>query len=96
LCYACHSRSSILGDQSFSGHSRHIVNERTPCSVCHTAHGVDGISGNSINNASLINFDLGVVQPLPSSMVLEYRSFGDQSGTCTLRCHGKDHVDAVY
>src|SRR6185369_9861027 len=40
LCYRCHDRSSILGNQSFSSHKKHIVDLKTPCSVCHDAHGI--------------------------------------------------------
>jgi predicted CXXCH cytochrome family protein len=35
LCYNCHSRDSILGDQSFADHDKHIREENTPCNVCH-------------------------------------------------------------
>ncbi|MCR4336973.1 MAG: hypothetical protein NUV91_04120, partial [Candidatus Omnitrophica bacterium] len=54
LCYKCHDRNSILNNESFSEHQRHIRDERTPCSVCHDPHGVG-----SVNH--LINFDLNVV-----------------------------------
>ena len=30
LCYDCHQRASILGDESFSDHKKHVVDERTP------------------------------------------------------------------
>jgi predicted CXXCH cytochrome family protein len=96
LCYSCHDRSSILANESFPGHRQHIVNERTPCSVCHDAHGIDSMIGNSVNNANLINFDMSVVQPLSSSGVLEYISSGPQSGSCSLRCHNRDHDNQEY
>ena len=51
LCYSCHSRASILGNQSFKEHRKHVVNERAPCSACHDAHGVSASQGNPINNA---------------------------------------------
>lgn len=96
LCYGCHSRSSILGDQSFDYHERHIVEERTSCSVCHDAHGIDYGQGNSVNNARLMNFDVSVVEPDPVTGRLEYRSTGMGSGECFLRCHNVDHSPRNY
>lgn len=96
LCYTCHDRASILSDESFPGHRRHVVEQRTPCSVCHDAHGIDGNQGNGANNAHLINFDLSVVERLPSNGALEYTTLGAESGRCSLRCHGKDHDMQEY
>ena len=96
LCYQCHSQASILANQSFPKHFEHIVERRTPCSVCHDAHGIDFGRGNAINNAHLINFDLSVVETDPTSTRLEYRSLAPRSGECYLRCHGVDHSPKVY
>jgi hypothetical protein len=96
LCYQCHNRESLLGDESFSEHRFHIVNEQTPCSVCHDSHGIDFAAGNDMNNAHLINFDISVVQPETESALLQYEAFGSGAGSCTLRCHGKDHKGVVY
>ena len=46
LCYRCHSRNSILGDQSFAGHSEHLENG-IPCSACHDAHGINASQGST-------------------------------------------------
>lgn len=98
LCYECHSRESILGDESFPLHRRHIVDLRTPCSACHDAHGVYRAQGNSINNASLINFDLSIVMPASSvgGAGIEFRDTGRFAGSCTLTCHGFTHVNFPY
>lgn len=96
LCYGCHDRESILGDESFAGHRAHVVRERTPCSACHNAHGIDPAAGNAVNNARLMDFDRAVVDPLPASGLLEYVDNPQGEGTCTLRCHGKDHDSAGY
>lgn len=88
LCYRCHERASILGDESFSFHRRHVVDGRSPCSACHTAHGVNG---SSTQHSHLINFDLALVGG--------QRLFVDQGrfrGSCTLTCHGVNHVNFVY
>lgn len=95
LCYRCHSRSSILANQSFTLHSRHIVDQKTPCSVCHTAHGIDFSKGNPANNAHLVNFDLAVVQKNATGE-LEYRSLAPGLNECYLTCHGKEHNAALY
>jgi predicted CXXCH cytochrome family protein len=96
LCYECHSRGSILADQSFPQHQKHIVEERAPCSVCHDPHGIDFGEGSPINNAHLINFDVSVVQADPQTGRLEYSSFGTHTGECYLRCHGENHSPKRY
>ncbi|MFH0983752.1 MAG: cytochrome c3 family protein [Planctomycetota bacterium] len=95
LCYGCHSRESILNSESFSRHRRHIVDIRTPCGVCHDAHGVYRGQGNSRNHSHLLNFDLAVVSPVPGQGI-EYVDTGRLSGTCTLVCHGFTHVEFPY
>jgi predicted CXXCH cytochrome family protein len=88
LCYQCHDRNSILSDESFPLHSRHIVRGRSPCSACHDPHGVPG---NSAEHSHLINFDISIVGA--------ERFFIDQGrfrGACTLTCHGVRHVNQTY
>ena len=92
LCYKCHSRSSILSDQSFSEHASHIVDQRTPCSVCHDPHGINQLQGNAQNNSHLINFDLTVVRN-NSSGSLYFQDLGRFSGQCFLNCHGEEHAE---
>jgi predicted CXXCH cytochrome family protein len=96
LCYRCHERNSILSNASFSSHSKHIVDERTPCSVCHDAHGIPSAQGNMINNSRLMNFDVGVVSPDPVTGRLEYRTLGPGAGECYLSCHGVAHSPLAY
>jgi hypothetical protein len=98
LCYGCHSRDSILNDESFPSHRRHIVDFQTPCSVCHDPHGVYRGQGNSRNHSNLINFDLSVVSPAtgPSGRKVEFKDTGRYSGSCTLTCHGFAHPEFPY
>jgi hypothetical protein len=91
LCYSCHSRASILGDESFDAHSDHIRDIRTPCNVCHDPHGISHTQGNSTNHSHLINFDLEVVSPAMNGL-LQYESLGLFSGRCYLNCHGQNHM----
>jgi len=103
LCYKCHDRNSILGDQSFSRHSKHIGSGSswgmwglsTPCNVCHDPHGISVTQGNSTNNSKLINFDTSVVSPNRSG-ILRYESTGTFSGRCYLSCHNRDHNPKSY
>jgi len=88
LCYRCHDRNSILGNESFSRHREHIVRGRTPCSACHAAHGVPG---SPTQHDHLISFDLSIV-----SGRRFYQSTGRFRGTCTLRCHNVNHVNFTY
>ena len=98
LCYKCHDRNSILGDQSFRatnadgqdrGHRFHIVDQKAACSTCHDAHGV-------ATQARLINFDRGSVTNSISNGRLEFVAGGPSAGNCSLTCHGADHSGTAY
>ena len=94
LCYRCHSRSSILNDESFDKHDKHIRGENASCAACHDSHGISSSQGNPINNTHLINFDTSVVFPNNGQMYFEDR--GIRAGACTLICHGEDHDQEDY
>ncbi|MFQ5548699.1 MAG: cytochrome c3 family protein [Woeseia sp.] len=95
LCYKCHDRNSILGDDSFKEHDTHVRKEDAPCSTCHDPHGVSATQGNPVNNTHLINFDLNIVSP-SSSGLLMFEDLGARRGQCYLTCHGKDHDPKDY
>jgi len=96
LCYSCHNRNNIINDiNTFREHRLHIVEERTPCSVCHDAHGVSSTQGNNINNSHLINFRTDIVQST-SMGGLKYEDTGTNRGRCYLRCHGRNHRPKSY
>jgi predicted CXXCH cytochrome family protein len=97
LCYKCHSRSSILADQSFKavnsqgqdcGHRFHIVDQQAACTTCHDPHGVPVAK-------HLINFNTAYVTPSGKGPI-SYNSTGNGSGNCTLTCHGYSHVNTAY
>ncbi len=88
LCYQCHDRASILADRSFAFHNQHIVRGRTPCSACHSPHGVQG---NASEHSHLINFDVSIVQG-----ERQFVDRGQFRGSCTLTCHGVRHVNLTY
>jgi hypothetical protein len=90
LCYQCHSRTSILGDNSFKEHSKHISGERAPCNACHDPHGISNTQGNTTNNTHLINFDRNIVSQT-STGNLRFVDTGASHGYCLLNCHGKTH-----
>ncbi|UCC30150.1 MAG: hypothetical protein JSU86_18370 [Phycisphaerales bacterium] len=96
MCYKCHRRPSILNDESFNKHKRHIQDNNTPCSVCHDPHGVSELGPPTSDYTHLINFDTTVVFPEPETGRLEFQDFGTYQGSCTLRCHGHDHRDRNY
>lgn len=95
LCYRCHDRVSILGDQSFSLHKLHVRDENAPCSVCHDPHGISSTQGNELNNSHLINFDTSVVLP-NSNRELNFEDRGNFRGSCSLTCHNSEHREFSY
>jgi hypothetical protein len=95
LCYKCHNRTSILGNESFPYHARHIEGggadrRGTSCFTCHDAHG-------STVYQFLIRFNEDVVRPAADGK-LEFKARGVASrhGTCTLNCHGVEHNARGY
>ncbi len=95
LCYRCHSRTSILNNESFDDHDKHIRDLRTPCNACHDPHGISHTQGNTTNHSHLINFDLNIVSPSNNGS-LRYESTGIFSGRCYLNCHGRNHMGWHY
>jgi predicted CXXCH cytochrome family protein len=83
LCYKCHSRTSILGNESFPYHNKHIVEFRAACTTCHDPHGVE-------SKPHLMNFNTTYVKPSSVGGRLEYNSTGTRHGNCYLSCHDKD------
>jgi predicted CXXCH cytochrome family protein len=95
LCYKCHSRSSLLNDDSFPTHRKHIVDARTSCATCHDPHGISGGQGDSTRNSHLINFSTDEV--VPNSLGdLFFEDRGSLAGSCSLSCHDFDHIDTSY
>ena len=95
LCFNCHSKESIMADESFKYHSLHINSVKTPCNTCHDPHGISSSQGNSINNSNLINFNSSIVSN-SSSGLRKFEDKGLYSGKCYLTCHGKNHNPLEY
>ena len=96
LCYKCHDRGVLLSDASaFPSHRKHVVDSATPCTACHTAHGVASLQGNPVNHAHLVDFDVNIVQPA-SRGLRQYVSAGPRAGTCFTSCHGVEHDGTPY
>jgi len=95
LCYTCHSRNSILNNESFTRHAEHLQ-EQIPCSACHDAHGISAAQGTRSSNSHLINFDTSIVRPDPSTGRLEFIDTGTFHGRCYLQCHGEIHSPQEY
>lgn len=79
LCYECHNRNSILRDDSFKSHKRHIVYANISCHSCHASHG-------SRTYENLIRFDPAVAAP-NSAGQLAYMKLGYGKPRCFLSCH---------
>jgi predicted CXXCH cytochrome family protein len=95
LCYGCHSRNSILADESFPLHREHLE-EKIPCSACHDAHGISSAQGSVANNSHLINFDTLIVDADAATGMLQFEDLGRFSGRCYLQCHSKSHSPKEY
>ncbi len=97
LCYSCHERSSILADRSFSQHEGHIVDQKTSCAICHDPHGVNVARSTGVAGTHLINFERRTVRPSKTTQTgAIFEDKGRLKGSCTLYCHGEDHVDRNY
>jgi predicted CXXCH cytochrome family protein len=96
LCYKCHDRASILADESFKVHKKHVVDQQTPCAACHDGHGIAAGQGTATKNSHLINFETTIVKPDPVTNRLEFRDLGVRTGECFLSCHGKVHSSLKY
>ncbi|MHC4394275.1 MAG: cytochrome c3 family protein [Planctomycetota bacterium] len=94
LCYKCHSRNSILNDESFSKHEKHL-DEQIPCSACHDPHGISAVQGTTSNNTHLINFDITIVSS-DSAGRLRFEDLGVFHGRCFLKCHNHEHSSEEY
>lgn len=96
LCYKCHDRTSILSNESFPYHARHVIGNLangqggTSCLTCHDAHG-------STSNPYLIRFNETAVRPNAEGK-LEYKQIGvaARDGSCSLNCHGVEHKERAY
>ena len=88
LCYNCHRRTSILSNESFLFHNRHISVVGTSCRTCHNPHG-------SMQYSHLIELDNFSISP-SSSGALQFNDLGNRAGECYLSCHGQDHNPGSY
>jgi predicted CXXCH cytochrome family protein len=95
LCYGCHNRNSILNDESFPTHDKHVRSEAASCNSCHDPHGVSSTQGNNSNNSHLMNFDTSIVTQNNKGL-MRFTDRGERAGSCDLSCHGKDHDDEAY
>jgi hypothetical protein len=96
LCYKCHDRNVLLSSRSaFAPHRKHVVDQQTPCAICHASHGVSGPAATPNANAHLIDFDIRVVGRSRSGPP-QYDRRGVRSGACSLTCHGSVHDARPY
>lgn len=79
LCYDCHNRNSILNDESFRSHKRHVLYSGVSCSQCHDSHG-------SATYANLISFSPRFVFPNTLGQ-LAYAKMAPGKPRCFLSCH---------
>ena len=97
LCFRCHDNTKVVADEGpFPKHKLHVDNNQTPCSACHDSHGVALAQGSTLHNFALINFDRAIVFPDEVQHKVEFTHTGPRHGTCTLKCHGKQHTNASY
>ena len=81
----------VLGGGSLAGRAPKLrmgFGQAAACATCHDPHG-------SRRYPHLIAFDPNVVSPSSVGRI-SYASNGFGRGTCTLTCHGQDHVQSPY
>lgn len=97
LCFTCHDNTKVVADAGpFPKHKLHVDNNQTPCSACHDSHGVASVQGTAMHNSALINFDTSIVLPDDVTHMIRFTRTGVGHGTCTLKCHGKQHSETPY
>jgi len=97
LCFNCHDNTKVVADTGpFPKHRLHIEGNQTPCSACHDSHGVASVQGSALHNSALINFDTSIVMPDDVSHMIQFTRTAPDHGTCTLKCHGKQHNATAY
>lgn len=96
LCYKCHNRSSLIDGSGRFPHKKHVVENNISCAACHDIHG-------SRQKIRLINFMLrtisgNTVVTANSKGKLEFNPDLSEPGrgSCSLRCHGKEHDNRNY
>jgi len=90
LCYRCHDRGALLGgDTRFPLHGSHVQEHSASCAACHAAHG-------SREYPHLVAFDPAVVTASATGDLAYEPVVPGARGSCTLRCHGRDHAGATY
>ncbi len=95
LCYQCHLEATTISFHNKlddSGTKTHGT--ETSCNTCHDPHG-------SQTTGSLINFTLSIagtplVEANSLSNAVWWNSTGAGTGTCNLKCHSHDHINATY
>lgn len=99
LCYKCHDRNTVLSETAskFPRHNKHVLDERTPCNVCHDPHGISltGVGRPAQQQSGLLNFYVGpgTNKVTPSNGKLYADTVNRQ---CYMTCHGKDHNPCSY
>jgi predicted CXXCH cytochrome family protein len=96
LCYNCHDRNSILSNQSFPYHNKHIREENTSCIACHDSHGISSSQTSASSGTHLINFNTGAGFVTPANGIIRFTDNGVNHGSCQLTCHGETHNPESY
>jgi len=94
VCFKCHDEASLLANASGFLHKEHLIDEKSGCINCHDPHGSQAYP-------HLINFltNIGGVSNITGSMMSSTPSWTDRgvySGSCTLNCHGYNHMAKKY
>ena len=98
-CDECHTRKFLRIEMQFdeSVHAKDGIKDKFTCSTCHDPHGVSSTQVSGASGTHLINFDRDIVGP--SKTTRRGPTFVDKGtfrGTCTLNCHGEEHVNRTY
>lgn len=87
LCFKCHEKSIIIGNDGFKFHNLHINQAGYSCSACHNPHG-------SPESPGLIDLNQSHITTINGEKTVE--SLEPGHGTCTLKCHDAKHLRDVY
>ena len=87
-CSACHIYGVSEHNSYNSGeHQRHVVDEGISCTDCHDTAKLASVHFDDLNSTLMTEADLTIINAT---------GYTDTNNTCTIQCHGENHVNDIW